>query len=467
MIKIVTIFSWFFYFSAAQALSAVDFDKSAGNVRKLTAKLIEQKTTNPPGNEGKAVEALAAPLKKAGISFHVDEFAPGRKSLVARLPASSTATGLKPLVLLAHLDVVGTDDQDWTTTPHKLTEKTGYLYGRGVVDDLSMAAASVEILVLLKKYNTPLKRDLIVALTGDEESGGAGLRSLLKKHPEWVQAGIVLNEGASPLLDQTGGVSMVRYQVTEKTQQDYILKATGKGGHSARPYQENAIVRLANAVKSISETPHPRKLQPVMRNFFEEKAKGEESRFAKLFRKIAASTNPVAEEDFKMLKDRPGMAAYLTTTCTPTLISGGTRANILPSEASATVNCRIVPDETPEMVLRRLQEATKNQDIEVTLGPSMDGSPNISPTEGEGPAAIRKIAGEMWPGVPVVASSQLGMTDARRYRALGVPAYGLNPFPLSESDLVRTHGADERMPVSSLRTGIEFYYRLVMELSSR
>ncbi|MBS1972597.1 MAG: M20/M25/M40 family metallo-hydrolase [Bdellovibrionales bacterium] len=464
MIKLVTLFSWVLYFSAAHASNAMDFDKSTNNVRKLTSTLIEQNTTNPPGNEAKAVETLTALLKKAGISYHIDEFAPGRKSLVARLPGSST--GLKPLLLLAHLDVVGTENQDWTTAPHKLTEKEGYLYGRGVIDDLSMAAASVEILVLLKKYNTPLKRDVILALTGDEESGGAGLSSLLKKHPEWVQAGIVLNEGGSPLLDKNGRVSMVRYQVAEKTQQDYILKANSKGGHSARPSQDNAIVRLAKALKNISEIQHPRKLQPVMKNFFEEKAKNEESRFAKLFRKIAASTGLIDEEDFKLLNDRPGIAASLTTTCTPTLISGGTRANVLPSEASATVNCRIVPDENPEVVLKRLQEATKNQDIEVTLGPSMDGNSNISPTEGEGPAAIRKIAGEMWPGVPVVAGSQLGMTDARRYRALGVPAYGINPFPLNESDLVRTHGADERMPVSSLRTGVEFYYRLVKELSS-
>lgn len=432
----------------------------------MIATLIEKNTENPPGNEAKAVDVIAAYLQQNGIAYQIDEFAPGRKSIVARLPATKPSS-LKPLLLLAHLDVVGTENQVWQTPPHKLVEKDGYLIGRGVMDDLGTASASVEVLVLLKSLKVPLKRDVIVALTGDEESGGAGLASLLKKHPEWVQAGLVLNEGGAPLMDKTGKVMMVRYQVTEKTQQDYIVSASGRGGHSARPYQDNPIVLVAKALKNINEIQHPRKMQPVMKNFFEEKARRDEPVYAKIFRKIAATTGLISEDDYKSLHQRPGMMAYLSTTCTPTLISGGSRSNILPSEATATVNCRLLPDETPEQVLKRLQQATQGLEVEVVLGPNLQGTPNVSPVDGEGPAAIRKITAEMWPGVPVVAGAQLGMTDSRRYRALNVPAYGLNPFPVGEADLMRTHGANEQMPAKSLRTGIEFYYRLVKELAGQ
>ncbi len=454
-----------FYFFSAPAIAKVistDFRQAAMNIRKILSVAVEKDTTNPPGNEAKLTSYLASMLRKKGISVREFEFAPGRKNLVARLKGSSKT--LKPILLLAHLDVVGTDFQSWTLPPHHLSEKDGFLYGRGVFDDLAMAAASIEILALLKKENFKPLRDIVVALTGDEESGGTGLLDLLKKDPKIGDVGIVLNEGGGPVLNKFGEVRWLNIEAGEKTYQDYAIIAKGVAGHSSRPTTENALIRLTHALEQISKMTFPPRLLPITRTFFEEKEKKEKPEVAKAIKAILAAEGPLPESAIKSLQVRPGYLALLTSTCMPTLIAGGLRANALPSEARATVNCRILPDEEPELIRQKLIQAINDSDVEVTREKSM-GSAKASPLTGGGISLIQKVAHEFWPDASVVPALQLGMTDARHFRALGVPAYGINPFPMNGDDHSRTHGADERIPISSLGPGVEFYYQLVKKLA--
>ena len=190
-----------FPLSHAAGPTGQDFDRATMSLRKTLGELIKADTTNPPGSEARAVTILAARLKQAGIAFETMEFGPGRQNLVARLKGNGEK---KALLLLAHRDVVGTEHQEWTSPSHELTEKDGYLYGRGVRDDLGMAVANLEAFLLLKSSGLPLKRDVILAFTGDEESGGLGIRTMIEKHPDWLDADIAINEGGSPVNRSTG-----------------------------------------------------------------------------------------------------------------------------------------------------------------------------------------------------------------------------------------------------------------------
>src|SRR4051812_23940057 len=216
----------------------VDFASPARAVRDTLAALVAVDTANPPGNEARAVAIAKARLDAAGIPYVVSEFAPGRENLVARLAGSG---GAKPILLLAHVDVVGTEGQDWSTDPKKVTEVGGYLVGRGVADDLGMASIALETLILLKTSGAKLDRDVILAWTGDEESGGGGIRWLLDNAPDAIAAEIAINEGGGLQLDDQGRPKLIQLQTAEKTYQDFTITARGTTGHSSVPRADNAI----------------------------------------------------------------------------------------------------------------------------------------------------------------------------------------------------------------------------------
>jgi len=442
----------------------VDFDRATQEIRKIISTAIEKDTTNPPGNESKVTSFIATILKKKGIPVEEIEFAPGRKNLMARF--SGTSKTLRPLILLAHLDVVGSDFQNWTMPAHHMTEKDGYLYGRGVYDDLLMAAANTEMLVLLKEEHFKSPRDIVVLLTGDEESGGQGLENLLKKKPDLEKAALVVNEGGGPAMNENGVVNWATIQVHEKIYQDFSIVAKGDPGHSSRINSKNALVKLVHALDQVSQISFSYKLPAEMKTYFEEKSKVEKAGISKALKDILTSSSKnLPESALKTLREhRPGYLAHLTSTCAPVLMSGGFRANALPAEARATINCRLLPDENIEEVRKKMVALIHDEDVTVTaekeMGPSVP-----SPMDGKAIALIRQNIVEFWPQAVVVPTMQLGMTDSRYFRAKGIPAYGLNPFPMKDADLMHTHGADERIPISSLRPGVEFYYRLVKALA--
>ncbi|HLG20984.1 MAG TPA: M20/M25/M40 family metallo-hydrolase [Bdellovibrionota bacterium] len=449
--------------SAAASETAVDYGKSADSVRELLRQLVEADTSNPPGNEERAAAIGAKRLKDAGVSADITEFAAGRKNLVARLKGTGDR---KPLLLLAHIDVVGAKGQSWSTDPHKMIEREGFLIGRGVSDDLGMAAVEMEVFLLLKRANVTLDRDVILAWTGDEESGGQGILYLLKHKPESISAGLVLNEGGEISLDDKGKVNLVNIQAAEKTYQDFELIAKGPTGHSSVPLKENAIYRLTRALERFSHFREPARLIPVTREYYRARAASEPPRVAAAMKTVSEAKGSLPAGALKVLEEDPIHAANLRTTCVATVIQGGTRVNALPSEARANINCRILPDESVEDIRKQLVKVIADSAIEVKALEDFSRA-EASPVQGEGIDAIKKTAGEMWPGVPVLVSLSRGATDSRFLRAAGIPAYGIDPIALTEADGRRAHGIDERIPVSSLRPAIEFFHRLVLNLAQK
>ncbi|MBI3542984.1 MAG: M20/M25/M40 family metallo-hydrolase, partial [Deltaproteobacteria bacterium] len=286
-------------------------------------------------------------LKDADIEFETTEFAPHRKNLVARLlaqrpPGQANGDGGGPVLLVAHSDVVGASGQAWTVDPHKLTEKDGYLYGRGVADDLGMAVVNLEVFLLLKRAGAPLSRDVVFVLTGDEESGGGGINHILKNRPELLRGAIAFNEVGGPILDATRKkVRFVGLQASEKVYQDYELVTRGKTGHSSVPLEDNAIYRLARALDRLGKFSFPAHLLPVTRAYFGERAKIEEGKLAEAMRSLSLSKGrQLPAKALKTLEADPILAANLRTTCVATVLAGGTRVNALPAEARASSRAR-------------------------------------------------------------------------------------------------------------------------------
>jgi acetylornithine deacetylase/succinyl-diaminopimelate desuccinylase-like protein len=447
----------------------VDDAAVAARARTLLAELVAANTENPPGNEARAVALGVKRLEAAHIPYEVTTFAPGRQNLVARLKGDGSQ---KPLLLLAHVDVVGTAHQDWASPPHQMTERGGYLFGRGVEDDLGMAALVLELLIAVKEGGSPLRRDLIVAWTGDEESGGSGIRWLLENRPDSIAADLAFNEGGGPLLLPTtaadGGVGpmavrLLDLQTAEKTYQDFTLQTHGTTGHASVPLADNAISRLGGALARIGAHRFKAHLLPVTRAYLAGRASVEPPEMAAAMRAIAESTGPLPPGPLATLETRPALAALLRTTCVPTLVSGGTRVNSLPAAAEANVNCRIMPDETPAQVWHELADVVGDPGVAIHASDDF-GFSQPTPFEGPGPKAV-KIAGlTMWPNAQLVPVMSLGADDSRFLRMKGVRAFGFNPIPVGEEDSRRAHGIDERIPTQSLRQGAELMRRIVEEL---
>jgi acetylornithine deacetylase/succinyl-diaminopimelate desuccinylase-like protein len=443
--------------------TAADFDHAIADFRTLLARLVEADTTNPPGNEARAVAIIAERLAAEKIPHEVTEFAPGRQNLVARLAGDGSE---KPLLLLAHLDVVGAEGQPWTSTPHRLTERDGFLVGRGVSDDLGMALMELETVLLLERSGTRLRRDVILALSGDEESGGAGIRWLVEHEPHALDAAIALNEGGGVRLDEHGRVSFIGLQAAEKTYQDFALVVTGTTGHSSVPLPDNAIYRLARALERVGRHRFPVRLLPVTREYFKARAAVEAEPLAGALRAAAAAKGDVPNAALSVLEANPILAATLRTTCVATTLDGGTRVNALPAEARATLNCRILPDESVDSVESALVRVIGDPVVKIERLDNFGSGPPSS-LDGPLPAAVRKAAEGIWPGTPIIPLFSLGATDSRFLRGRGVAAYGLNPIALTESDARRAHGVDERVPIASLRPGLEFFYRLASNLTTQ
>src|SRR5262245_38644364 len=441
-----------------RARAAPDYDAAAASARSLLDALVAADTSNPPGNEARAAALGAKRLEAAGIRSERTTFAPGRENLVARLRGDGSK---RPLLLLAHTDVVGAGGQAWSSDPHVVTERDGYLVGRGVADDLGDAALALEVLVLLQREKTPLARDVILAWTGDEESGGSGIRWLLEHDPDAVAAEIAINEGGEIRLGDDGTrPTRVELQTAEKTYQDYAIVAHGETGHSSVPLPDNAIYRLAAGLERLSRHTFPARLLPVTRAYLAARAPLAPPALGQAMRAVAGAKGAPPARALAVLDADPVLAASLRTTCVATLLSGGTRVNALPAEARATVNCRILPDETPTAVEAALAKALADPTLEIVATEEFGfGTP--SPLEGPGPAAIAEVAVAMWPGLPVVPFMSRGATDSRFLRAHGIPAYGLTPIPMREEDARRAHGIDERIPADGLRIGVEFLHRIV------
>jgi acetylornithine deacetylase/succinyl-diaminopimelate desuccinylase-like protein len=424
--------------------------------REVFRELIEIDTSPECGTTA-AARAVAARLLAEGFpagDVRVLGPHPRKHNLVARL----RGTGARPpILLLAHLDVVDARPEDWNVPPFQLTEEHGFFYGRGTLDDKSMCALWIATLIRMRREGFAPDRDLVVALTADEEGGEHnGAAWLVENHRELVDAGFGLNEGGYGRME--GGRRVAnQVQASEKIPFPLRLEVAGRGGHSSLPAADNAIERLAAGLARLAAHSFPLRITDAVQGFFARIAEAGGSEDMRL----AASLDVEAAE---RLAAHPYHASLMRTTCVPTRLEAGETDNAHPLSARATLDCRILPGEAPDEVLRTITSVLDDPAITVTPLADPRAAP-ASPLTPEIVGAVERVTGELWPGVPVVPVMTLGATDSRHFRAAGIPMYGVSGLFLDMAD-VRAHAPDERIAVEAFYDAGEFLYRLLRELAS-
>jgi len=424
--------------------------------------LVDTDTMQPAGDTTAAARAMAKHLLDAGFDardVEVIEPYPRRGNLVARLRGTGE---LRPLLLLAHLDVVPARKEDWSDglDPAKLTERDGYFYGRGTLDDKAMGAIFVANLARMKREGLRPRRDVILALTADEEAGDHnGVAWLLAHRRGAIDAELALNEGGNGTWRD--GVPFIHgVQVAEKVYQSYRLEASSPGGHSSLPKRDNAIYDLARALDRVAALEFPARLSEATRRYFA--AIGATEAGALMPALSSISRGEASVDELRAASTIPRFNAQLRTTCVATRLEGGEADNALPSRARAVVNCRLLPGEEPRFVQSELQRAAGER-VKVTAMNEAHPSP---PADLGAPAmrTIERISRAMWPDVPVVPLMSAGATDGAELRNAGIAVYGVSGIFLERGEN-RMHGRDERVPARSFFQAAEFLDRLARALS--
>jgi acetylornithine deacetylase/succinyl-diaminopimelate desuccinylase-like protein len=434
--------------------------------RALFKELVEINTTRSVGNCTQAAEAmrkhlLAAGIPAADLQVLAPAEAPHDGALIAVLRGRDKAA--KPILLLAHIDVVEARREDWKRDPFKLVEEDGWFYARGVSDDKSMAAIFTDSLIRYKREGYQPRRDIKLALTCGEETAGAGMfdsvRWLMQTKPEVLRAAFAINEGAGGEYDKSGKPIALQIQAGEKVYQDFALEATDPGGHSSLPKPGNAIVRLSRALAKLGAYNFPIGLNPITKAYFESMAKLVEPEVAADMRAVLQSP-PDEAAAARLWAIDPAWNAMLRTTCIVSMIEGGHAPNAVPQHVKANMNCRILPGTPVADVQARIIKVIA--DDAITVSPKGEGGvqSRMPPlTEAiVGPA--RKVAESIWPGVVIVPTMLPGYTDGKYLNPAGVPTYGLSGlFEDAEGNYI--HGLNERMRVKSLMDGRRFLYEVV------
>ncbi|HEX8466999.1 MAG TPA: M20/M25/M40 family metallo-hydrolase [Allosphingosinicella sp.] len=438
--------------------------------RAIYKELVETNTTLSAGSCTLAAERMAARLTEAGfpasdLHLVVEPSHPKEGSLIAIMHGSDPKA--KALLLLAHIDVVEANREDWARDPFTLVEEKGFFYARGASDDKAQAAIWVDTLARFKREGFRPKRTIKMALTCGEETAGAfnGAQYLAAERRDLIDAEFALNEGAGGLLDEAGKPVVLNIQAGEKFPQNYRLEVVNPGGHSSRPVRENAIYRLADALVKIRAHDFPVQSNEATRGYFGAMAKLLPGSASQAMAAFAANPSDQAAAAALAAAD-PAWNAILRTTCVATLLEGGHATNALPQRARANVNCRIFPGTSVEQVRQALEQVVGDAQVKIaTLETRSAISPPPPLTERVlGPA--RKVAAEVFPGVPLVPLMAAGGTDAAFLTPAGIPTYGLTGI-FSDKEGSHAHGLDERIRVKSLMDGREFLYRLVKAYSGK
>lgn len=442
--------------------------------RDIFQQLIEINTTDSSGSVTAASEAMAQRLLDAGYAKD-DIFIGGpndrKKNLVARIHGSGEK---KPILFIGHLDVVEARRSDWTTDPFKFIEKDGYFYGRGTQDMKESDAILVTTFIRLHKEGFKPDRDLILALTADEEGGKSnGVDWLIKNHRDLIDAEYVINPDGGGVDMENGKAIAMDVDATEKLYGDYQLTATNPGGHSSLPVPDNAIYHIADALQRLQNYTFPFELNAVTSAYFKKMSALESGQTAADMKAILAT--PPDQGAIQRLSQSPIYNATMRTTCIPTRLSGGHANNALPQTAQANVNCRILPGHSLREVQQDLIRIFNDPKITVHYVNDAGGVFDSAPDRKQLPPPALKpevmqpleaLVNQMWPGTPVIPTMATGASDGIYTNAAGMPTYGISGIALETND-VRAHGKDERVPVDSYYRGVEFYYDFVKALSSQ
>jgi acetylornithine deacetylase/succinyl-diaminopimelate desuccinylase-like protein len=471
-----SLFRWGLLFSliafCAPRTGAQNLDPVSQMARDILKQLIEINTTDSVGNVSTAAEAMARRLRDAGFAeedLHVAGANDRKKNLVARFRGTGKR---KPILFIGHLDVVEALRSDWTTDPFEFIEKDGFFYGRGTEDMKEGDAILVTNFIRLKKEGYVPDRDLILALTADEEGGSAnGVDWLMKEHRDWIDAEYCINLDGGEFEKENGKPILAAIQASEKVYVDFQFESLNPGGHSSVPTPDNAIYHLAGALARLQSFSFSLHVNEITRNYFERMAaltSGQASADMK-----AVAKEPPDPAAARRLSESPYYNSLLHTTCVATMLSGGHAPNALPQTARANVNCRIFPGEDPQEVLKTLQRVANDPKVKITvvqqIGPDGKVVPVVrvppSPLLPEVTQVTEKTLKVMWPGVPLVATMSTGATDGRITRIGGIPTYGISCMFFDKND-DRSHGKDERVGVQDFYEGVVFNYKLIHALSN-
>jgi acetylornithine deacetylase/succinyl-diaminopimelate desuccinylase-like protein len=455
------------------AVAAQELGEYQRLAHDLLRQLVEINTTDSVGNVTTAVEAMAKRLRESGFPEKDIQIAGPRenkKNLVVRYHGNGTR---KPILFIGHLDVVEARREDWTTDPFQFVEKEAYFYGRGTEDMKFGDALMVTNFIRLKKEGFVPDRDLILALTADEEGGTSnGVDWLLSRHRDWIDAEYSINlDGGEFEKDQDKRL-LAGLQAAEKVYVDYRFESLNPGGHSSVPSPDNAIYHLSGALSRLQNFAFPVNMNEITRNYFLQTAALSSGQNAEDMRAVAK--DPPDAAAVARLSRLPYFNSLLHTTCVATLLTGGHAANALPQMARANVNCRIFPGEDPEAVRKTLEQVAADWKVTVTMVPVRAADGSLLPQVGVPPSPLlpevvqaeEKTVHSLWPGLPVVSTMSTGATDGRYLRIAGIPTYGIACmfFELNDN---RAHGKDERIGAKDFYDGVEVNYRLIKNLSSR
>jgi acetylornithine deacetylase/succinyl-diaminopimelate desuccinylase-like protein len=461
------IFVAFLFALAAAALlaqSSAPLTADQQLAHDIFKQFIEIKSGYTTGATTLVAQAAAARLRAAGFTdsdIFVGGAIPTKSNLVVRLHGSGAH---KPILLLAHEDVVEAKPEDWSPglDPFILTEKDGYFYGRGTSDDKDQAAIWIANLIRMKRDGFVPDRDIIVALTADEEGGGpySGIKWLLKNHRDLIDAEFALNEGGYGEISHGKKIAN-DIQAGEKYMVSFRFEVHNKGGHSSLPVADNAIYHLADALTRLAAFGFPLKTNDATAAYFRQMSAIETGPAAAALKGF----DPASQASLrKAAEASPTWNSMLRTTCVATQLEGGHAINALPQLAAANINCRVLPEDSPEYVQSTLKRIVADDQVSITVLGEIHKAPG-SPLNPQIMGAVSSVTKKLWPGVPVVPIMVPYATDGAYLRAAGIPTYGVQGFFMDRDD-IRFHGRDERLLVPSFYEGEQFLYDLVKMLST-
>ncbi|HEV2523444.1 MAG TPA: M20/M25/M40 family metallo-hydrolase [Candidatus Acidoferrales bacterium] len=442
-----------------------DLARLADEAQVWLSDLVRINSVNPPGNEAAVAKYISAIFQKEGIPNEVIDMAPGRSIVVARLQAGPLADPANALLLVAHQDTVGVDPKKWSVDPFGAVVRDGYLWGRGSIDDKAMLTANIATMVELKRSGARLGRDVLFLATDDEEqSGAASIKMTIQKYWDKIACAYALNEGGRVML-KDNKVQYVGVQASEKVAYNVTVSATGLSGHASMPRPESAIVHLATAIEKLGAYQVPAQPNTITRRYFEQLSKIEDDEIGKWMR--ALETPERADLAVKHLSElSPMWNSMLRDTIAPTMLQAGVRVNIIPSEATANLNVRMLPGHSIDELIGQFAKVVNDPQIRFQLGPDPDENSPPSDITSALFQTIERLTPQDFPGAITVPLMGTGATDSASLRLHKVQALGLNPFPLTEADALRVHGDEERIPIDSFHKGVIFLYHVVSEFAS-
>lgn len=434
----------------------MDWEKLGEEAVSALREYLRIDTTNPPGNEALGAEFLGSVLREEGIAFRLYESAPGRSSLLARLEGSGEG---KPLILLSHIDVVPADPDKWSFHPFSGEVADGFVWGRGALDMKGMGIMELMGFIAAARGGLELQRDVVLLAVADEEAGGySGAKALLEKHPEELEADLVISEGGYVTMDLVAGRPFFMIASAEKYGCWIRLKRRGLGGHGSMPTGQGALDHMVPALARLLESRRPMNVNPTMRAFF--------SRLAEYWEILAPYREEGSPETLSRLIEEhnlsavPALNALVRDTVSLNMLNAGVKINVIPDEAEAYLDCRLLPETDGDEFLTYIREALGDPEMEVEVFMDMERAP-ASAFDGEFFQAIERVVADDYPGAITSPFMLSGLSDSRFFRDRGVPCYGIIPARVGLADLSRIHGVDERIAVQDVKDGARFIYDLI------